>query len=70
MPCAIINCSDNSIQAVIMALPSDPVPDGYVVGSILVDCPDGCNSTWTYDPINGFVAPPPPIPVLARKVDF
>ena len=51
-----------------MANDTDPVPGGFVDGSYLVHCPDGCNSEWTYSEQTGFVAPP--VQELATKVEF
>ena len=55
---AVILSSDNKILGVIMADPKvDSLPEGYPEGSRLVEAPEGCDDTWTYDPASGFKAP-------------
>jgi len=52
--CAVVQSADNVVVNIIVALPSDPVPDGC----FLVEVMNGqdCNMGWVYDGAN-FVAP-------------
>jgi hypothetical protein len=59
---AAIILPDNTIAGVLMADASkDTVPPGWPEGAKLVEAPEGCYEGWSYDPVEGFKAPPPPV---------
>lgn len=66
MPAAVI-LPDHSIAAVLMAdADVDAMPPGFPAGAVLVNAPDGCNETWSYDPATGFKSP---VPTVTRAVN-
>lgn len=57
---AAVILPDNRIAAVLMADATvDKVPAGYPDGAVLVNAPDGCDESWTYDGVH-FNPPLPP----------
>ena len=65
MPCAVIQltASAGTVTNIIQADAAKDYPPQ--IGAILVNLPDGVNveSGWTWDSVNGFVAPPAPPPL-------
>lgn len=57
--CAVYSLADGEVVNIIVALPSDPAPDGCQLVEIMNDQP--CNIGWYWDGTN-FIDPNPPGP--------